>query len=94
MTKIAIIGGSGLEDPAILKDPEDIYIETPYGEPTSGFKCGKIGGVDVAILSRHGRDHSITPSQVNNPVQRCAGGDAVVEVGGKVGILDHPFEIP
>ena len=66
MTKIAIIGGSGWEDPAILKDPEDIYIETPYGEPSSGFKCGKIGGVNVAILSRHGRDHSIPPSQVNN----------------------------
>lgn len=66
MTKIAIIGGSGLEDPAILKDPEDIYIETPYGKPSSGFKCGKIGGVNVAILSRHGRDHSIPPSQVNN----------------------------
>lgn len=66
MTKVAIIGGSGLEDPAILKNPEDIQVETPYGKPSSGFKCGKIGGVEVAILSRHGRDHSIPPTQVNN----------------------------
>lgn len=66
MVKIAIIGGSGLEDPAILKNPEDRIVETPYGDPSSGFKCGKIGGVDVAILSRHGRDHSIPPTQVNN----------------------------
>lgn len=66
MTKIAIIGGSGLEDPAILKNPKDIVVETPYGNPSSSFKCGKIGGVNVAILSRHGRDHSIPPSQVNN----------------------------
>lgn len=66
MTKIAIIGGSGLENPAILKNPEDVHVDTPYGKPSSGFKCGKIGGVDVAILSRHGRDHSIPPSQVNN----------------------------
>lgn len=66
MIKIAIIGGSGLEDPAILQNPEDIKVETPYGNPSSGFKCGKIGGVDVAILSRHDRDHSIPPSQVNN----------------------------
>jgi 5'-methylthioadenosine phosphorylase len=66
MIKIAIIGGSGLEDPAILKDPKDIHIETPYGDPSSSFKCGKIGGVEVAILSRHGRDHAIPPSQVNN----------------------------
>jgi len=66
MTKIAIIGGSGLEDPAILQNPQDIEVETPYGKPSSGFKCGNIGGVEVAILSRHGRDHSIPPSQVNN----------------------------
>ncbi len=66
MTKIAIIGGSGLEDPAILQNPKDIEVETPYGKPSSGFKCGNIGGVEVAILSRHGRDHSIPPSQVNN----------------------------
>ena len=64
--KIAIIGGSGLEDPAILKDPETVNIETPYGDPSSSFRTGKIGGVDVAILSRHGRDHSIPPTQVNN----------------------------
>lgn len=66
MTKIAIIGGSGLEDPAILKDPEDVTVETPYGSPSSGFRTGKIGGIDVAILSRHGREHSIPPTQVNN----------------------------
>ncbi len=66
MTKIAIIGGSGLENPALLKNPEDISIETPYGDPSSSFRSGKIGTVDVLILSRHGRDHSIPPSQVNN----------------------------
>jgi len=66
MTKIAIIGGSGLEDPAILKNPKGIQVETPYGTPSSSFKCGKIGGVEVAILSRHGRDHTIPPTQVNN----------------------------
>jgi 5'-methylthioadenosine phosphorylase len=66
MTKIAIIGGSGLEDPAILKNPQDIEVKTPYGNPSSGFKCGTIGGNEVAILSRHGRDHSIPPTQVNN----------------------------
>ncbi len=66
MTKIAIIGGSGLEDPSILKNPEEIEIATPYGDPSSSFKTGTINGVEVAILSRHGRDHSITPTSVNN----------------------------
>ncbi len=66
MKKIAIIGGSGLEDPTIIKNPETVKIETPYGNPSSSFKKGKIEGVEVILLSRHGRDHSIPPTQVNN----------------------------
>ena len=66
MTKIAIIGGSGLENPAILRQPESILIQTPYGDPSSDFICGKIEGVEVVLLSRHGREHTIPPSQVNN----------------------------
>jgi 5'-methylthioadenosine phosphorylase len=64
--KIAIIGGSGFENPEILKNPGEIEVETPYGKPSSTFKTGNIEGVEVVILSRHGRDHSIPPSQVNN----------------------------
>ena len=66
MTKIAIIGGSGLENPAILKNATDLQMETPYGATTSDFKCGFINGREVVILSRHGRHHTIPPSQVNN----------------------------
>ncbi len=66
MTKIAIIGGSGLENPDILKDPETVKIDTPFGKPSSDFRTGRISGTEVAILSRHGLDHSLPPSQVNN----------------------------
>jgi len=66
MNKIAIIGGSGLEDPAILKNPREKEIQTPWGNSSSSFKTGEIEGVEVLIVSRHGRDHSIPPSQVNN----------------------------
>ncbi|MFY9152075.1 MAG: S-methyl-5'-thioadenosine phosphorylase [Prolixibacteraceae bacterium] len=66
MTKIAIIGGSGLENPSILKNATDLKIDTPYGLTTSDFKCGEINGREVVILSRHGRQHTIPPSQVNN----------------------------
>ena len=66
MTKIAIIGGSGLENPEILKNPESISVKTPYGDPSSDFICGTIGHMEVVLLSRHGRDHTIPPSQVNN----------------------------
>ena len=64
--KIAIIGGSGFENPEILKNHGETEIETPYGKPSSTFKTGNIEGVEVVILSRHGRDHSIPPSRVNN----------------------------
>lgn len=64
--KIAIIGGSGFEDPSILKNPINIRIETPFGHPSSDIKTGKMEGVEVALLSRHGRNHSIPPTQVNN----------------------------
>jgi len=66
MTKIAIIGGSGLENPAILKNATEQNIDTPFGPTSSGFKCGMINGNEVAILSRHGRKHTIPPTQVNN----------------------------
>lgn len=66
MAKVAIIGGSGLEDPNILKSPQIINVDTPFGEPSSELTCGKIGNVDVVILSRHGKKHTIPPTQVNN----------------------------
>lgn len=64
--KIAIIGGSGLENPAILLNATELKVDTPYGPTTSDFKCGVINGREVVILSRHGRQHTIPPTQVNN----------------------------
>ena len=65
MTRIGIIGGSGLEDPKILKNAQGIDVETPYGPPSSPITMGAIEGVDVALLARHGRHHTITPTHVN-----------------------------
>lgn len=65
MGTVGIIGGSGLDDPAILKEPEERIVTTPYGDPSSPVTCGRIDGVQVAILARHGRKHSLYPSAVN-----------------------------
>ena len=62
--KIAIIGGSGLDDPKILKNAVERNIETIYGATSSTFLTGKIMGVDVVVLARHGRGHIIPPTQV------------------------------
>jgi 5'-methylthioadenosine phosphorylase len=65
MIKVGIIGGSGLDNPDILKEAKELSVNTPYGPPTSVLTCGSIEGVDVAIIARHGKDHSIYPSKVN-----------------------------
>jgi len=65
MACIGIIGGSGLDNPDILKDPQDHRVETPYGSTTSPVRVGSIGGHRVCLLARHGREHTVPPSQVN-----------------------------
>ncbi|MFX1356250.1 MAG: S-methyl-5'-thioadenosine phosphorylase [Promethearchaeota archaeon] len=65
MVKIGIIGGSGLDNPEILKEARDIEVDTPYGKPSSPLKLGKIYNKDVVLIARHGRHHTIPPTQVN-----------------------------
>ncbi len=63
--KIGIIGGSGLDDPELFQEPQDVAVNTPWGKPSADLKIGKIDGVDVVLLGRHGREHTIPPTQVN-----------------------------
>ena len=65
MTKIGIIGGSGLDNPDILQDARDVSVETAYGQPSAPLKVGTIAGREVAMLARHGREHTIPPTHVN-----------------------------
>jgi|TARA_Y100000310_G_scaffold245258_1_gene250218 5'-methylthioadenosine phosphorylase len=64
--KIGIIGGSGLEKEDILENIEELEIDTPYGKPSSKIKKGILNETEIYILSRHGLNHEITPSNVNN----------------------------
>lgn len=63
--KIGVIGGSGMDDPKLMKGIKEVSVRTPYGAPSSKLTTGKIGGVDVAILARHGKGHTIPPTLVN-----------------------------
>jgi 5'-methylthioadenosine phosphorylase len=65
MIKVGIIGGSGLDDPKLLNDAKEICITTPFGDPSSPLTVGSIEGKEVVILARHGRHHTIPPTQVN-----------------------------
>jgi len=65
MKKIGIIGGSGLDDPDIIHDAKDVDVTTPYGDPTAPLKAGIIEDHEVALVARHGREHTYPPTQVN-----------------------------
>ncbi len=65
MKRIGIIGGSGLDNPDIMRNAEDKELVTPYGPPTSPIRIGTIGGKEVCLLARHGREHTVPPTQVN-----------------------------
>lgn len=62
VAKIAIIGGTGLEE--LIKEGRKIRVGTPYG-PSPPIKIGKIGDWDVAFLPRHGIMHEIPPHRIN-----------------------------
>lgn len=65
MQRIGIIGGSGLENPDILQDARDELRTTQWGAPSAPLRMGRIGNADVVLFGRHGREHTIPPSQVN-----------------------------
>jgi 5'-methylthioinosine phosphorylase len=65
MTRLAIIGGTGLDK---IPDLEIIHREvshTPYGEASAALTYGKVGGREVIFLPRHGSAHNIPPHRVN-----------------------------
>jgi 5'-methylthioadenosine phosphorylase len=66
MATIGIIGGSGLDDPEILKDAREELVATHWGEPSSPLRHGTIEGVACVLLARHGRQHTLPPTQVPN----------------------------
>ena len=62
---LAIIGGSGLYDLPGLTDTRWQEVDTPWGRPSDAVFRGRLGGVELAFLPRHGRGHRIPPSEVN-----------------------------
>jgi 5'-methylthioadenosine phosphorylase len=63
-TKIGIIGGSGLYKMETLKDIEERHINTPFGSPSDAIILGTLEGTRVAFLARHGRHHTLMPTEL------------------------------
>jgi len=62
--KIAVVGGSGLYQIEGLTDIEEVNPDTPFGKPSDVITIGRLAGTSVAFLPRHGRGHTITPTEV------------------------------
>jgi 5'-methylthioadenosine phosphorylase len=82
--KTAIIGGSGLYQMAGLTDTREIRVKTPFGDPSDAIMIGTLEGCRVAFLSRHGRGHRFSPSDINYRANICAlkmlGAERVISV--------------
>ena len=63
-TKIGVIGGSGLYHMEGMSEVEEVALETPFGRPSDVITVGKVEGVPMAFLPRHGRGHRLSPSEL------------------------------
>ena len=63
--KIGVIGGSGLYHMPGVTEQREVRLTTPWGEPSDAYIVGKLAGRDVAFLSRHGRGHLLSPTELN-----------------------------
>ncbi|MCX8116561.1 MAG: S-methyl-5'-thioadenosine phosphorylase [Desulfobacterota bacterium] len=62
---VGVIGGSGLYEMEGLEKIEEVTLSTPFGSPSDSIVVGRLEGVKVAFLPRHGRGHRIPPSSLN-----------------------------
>ncbi len=65
MSKLAIIGGTGLNLLNGLETQTSQSITTPFGSPSADYICGNLNGLDIVFLARHGAQHTIPPHKIN-----------------------------
>ncbi|OGX08556.1 MAG: methylthioadenosine phosphorylase [Omnitrophica WOR_2 bacterium GWA2_47_8] len=84
MTKVGIIGGSGLYEIEGFSGEKEVSVTTPFGKTSDKLITGKLDGVSVVFLPRHGKGHRINPTEVNYRANIYAmkelGVDAVISV--------------
>lgn len=80
--KLGLIGGSGIYAVDELEAATERRVDSPWGTPSGPIVCGKMNGVEVAFLARHGTGHQLTPSAVNyraniDALKRCGVTDVI-----------------
>jgi 5'-methylthioadenosine phosphorylase len=62
---VGVLGGSGLYEMEGLIEVQAVSLKTPFGDPSDSYVVGRLEGVKVAFLPRHGKGHRIAPSSLN-----------------------------
>lgn len=93
MSKIGIIGGSGIYDVEGVKNKKMERISTPFGEPSDEFMLGELDGREVVFLPRHSRIHSVLPSDLNYRANiygmKKLGADRIVSISAVGSLREH-----
>ncbi len=65
MSRIGIIGGSGLYKIEGIKNVKEMRVNTPFGAPSGKLVIGNLEGKEVVFVPRHDVGHRISPSHIN-----------------------------
>ena len=90
---VGIIGGSGLYEMDGLEDVRWVKVKTPFGDPSDAYCVGRLGETRVIFLTRHGRGHRLSPSEINYRANiyglKSLGARAVVSVSAVGSMRDE-----
>ncbi|HLU38802.1 MAG TPA: S-methyl-5'-thioadenosine phosphorylase [Planctomycetota bacterium] len=90
---LGVIGGSGLYDLPGLQDAEEVQVSTPFGAPSDALIVGRLHGVKMAFLPRHGRGHRLAPHELpfraNMHAMKQLGMEAVVGISAVGSMKEH-----
>ena len=95
MTRLAIIGGSGLTALAGLVIQRQQMQPTPWGEPSGPLTFGLLHEKEVMFLPRHGNPHAIPPHRINYRANLWAlkenGAESIIAVNAVGGITREMY---
>jgi 5'-methylthioadenosine phosphorylase len=63
--RIGITGGTGVYEIVDLEVLDQVEVDTPFGQPSDHYIIGRLQGIDVVFLARHGRGHKLPACGVN-----------------------------
>jgi len=95
MARVGIIGGSGLYQIDGIENLDTVQVDTPFGQPSDQFITGTLEGRDVVFLARHGKGHTLSPTELNSRANIWAlkklGAESILAISA-VGSLREDYE--